>query len=94
MLTLEDELERTREELDSLKRGKDKVAWKPLLAALNRHGISSFEKVLGYEFKKILLSIRAKTETWSEEKLRGARNHLEKEIQRLLAPNNELDAIV
>lgn len=96
MLTLEDELERTRAERDNAQGSSvDQTAWKPVLVQVFRHGVSSFERVLALEFKKILISVRAKTENWADDKLKSARVHLEKEIQRILEPKpQELDSVL
>lgn len=59
---------------------KKQSAPRPLMVYLNRYGVNSFERVLSLEFKKILLSIKAKTEGWSEEKLKQQRGALEKDI--------------
>lgn len=95
MLTLEDELERTRAERDNAQGGQDDISWKPVLVQVYRYGVGAFERVLALEFKKILVSVRAKTENWADDKLKAARVHLEKEIQRILEPKTqELDAVL
>ena len=59
---------------------KQKAAPRPLMVYLNRYGVNCFERVLSLEFKKILLSIKAKTEAWSEDKLKQQRGAIEKDI--------------
>lgn len=49
--------------------------------------ISDFESVLNYEFEKILLSLRMKSQNMSQDQLNDKRNQINRQIQKLLLNN-------
>jgi hypothetical protein len=51
--------------------------------------IKHFEHVLNYEFEKILLSLRMKSQNLSQDELNSKRNDINKQIQKLLYHNKE-----
>lgn len=51
--------------------------------------IKHFENVLNYEFEKILMSLRMKSQNLSQDELNRKRNEINKQIQKILYHNKD-----
>jgi hypothetical protein len=87
------EIEQIKEQYDQklqqqLKKNSD--AGQPLDIKMTKNEmIKHFEHVLNYEFEKILLSLRMKSQNLSQDELNSKRNDINKQIQKLLYHNKE-----